>query len=280
MLRLWTSLAARFGGLLLAILLVDPSDARAQSAGSEPAPATDERARFEALVERAVRHYREGAYERAAREFEAAFAIDPQPELIYNQARSLEKALRTKEAIAAYERFAALPGTTAEVRARALESMDALRREERVRERIASDRAAVQSTASEPDPANAAPSPSQRLSTSPEVRPPDRTLEWVLLGTGAALVAGGGVLGVLALDKSDQIDGAVAAQTPLSEVEALQDEANRNAAIADGLFIAGAVAGVTGLVLFWVRGDEAVSEVSVTPFAAEAGGGVVLGGPF
>lgn len=263
--------------LLAALVAGAPPHARAQSA-DDPAAQTD---RFDALVDRAVAHYRAGRFEQAATDFEAAYAIDPQPELIYNQARAYEKALRTEDAIAAYARFIELPGTTAELRALALDSMAALEREAEARERR-SARAEVPPAPSPPaSPPAARPAAPSAGVRAPAVEPrgTDRTAEWVLLGAGAALAVGGGVMGALALDRKTAFDDAVAARAPVAEVEELRDEASRNASIADGLLVAGAAVGVTGLVLFLVRGDDAES-VSVAPFAAETGAGVVLGGPF
>lgn len=239
-----------------------------------PAFAQSDSSAFDRLVGRAVNRFQSGQYLLAAQDFEAAFAIEEEPTLIFNQARALEKALKLEDSLKAYERYVALPGTTAELRGRALNSIAALRGELEMRERMAKATPATKAAAP-PTPSSA----DSTLSTAPQPGP-NRTLEWALVGSGAALLVGGGVMGVLALDKSNELDDALELQqAPRSEVESIRDEANRNGVISDVLLISGGVVAATGLVLFLVNGSSD-SDVALTPALVKGGGGMVLGGRF
>ncbi|MEO1230522.1 MAG: hypothetical protein AAFZ18_16605 [Myxococcota bacterium] len=250
---------------LLAALLASASPAAAQESTE---------ARFDALVQTALGQYREGDYLNAVDTFEAAYALDDRPELVYNVARSYEKALRPDEAIATYERFLKLPGTTAELRAKALDALAALREERNARARA--EAAELPPTASAP--ANAPRAPPTTVAQAREPR--NRALEWTLLGSGMVLAGAGAAFGVLALNSESDWKDARAAGAADARVNELIDETERNALLADILIGAGAATAVTGLILFLVRGDE-VPAVSVSPSSTpDGGGGLVVTGRF
>lgn len=279
---------ARFPSALLAasVALAGGPLARAQSDRPEPGGRI---ARFDALVQRGVASFRSGRYLEAARAFEQAYAIDPQPALVYNQARSFERALESDRAIAAYERFIQLPGTTAALRAKALETLDALRREQVAR---AARRVPTRDFMPAPSaPVPSAPTGSADLSTAAPTPEPDRTVEWALVGGGAALVAGGAIAGALALGSEADFDDALERRVPRAELEDLQARAEDRARIADVLLVSGAAAAATGLVLFLVRrgpepgrpvsgGSSGGRSLSVGPMLAPEGAGLVLDARF
>ena len=234
---------------------------------SLPAHAQDDQ--FRGLVDRGMQAYKARQYQAAVDAFESAFAIRPEPELVFNVARAYEKSLNSEKALENYERFLRLQGTTAELRARALDSVRALRSEQRARARA---------TRPPPPPP---PAVSKTPRPAAEVRRPileqrDRTLEWSLIGGGAAVAAAGGVFALLAaMDNSEFEDTA----TPADQKQGLKDSIERNALIADILVPVGVVTAGVGLILYLVNPDEQAVAVSpmVTP---DGGGGLAFGGRF
>ncbi len=134
---------------------------------------------YDAHLDAGLAHYEARRYAEAAASFRAAFDRRPEPDLMYNVARSLERALAREDAIAAYDQFLQLPGTTSEMRARARDARDSLRRElEAIRapDPVVPDPEPVQPTAVQrPDPPLPEP-PSSPL----------RPVAWSLPGLGAA----------------------------------------------------------------------------------------------
>jgi tetratricopeptide (TPR) repeat protein len=99
--------------LVLASVLVAPTRARADrdaatSVGAGPA---------RAHVDAGVAAYEAGDYEAASRAFEAAYALDPSPALLYAWAQSLRMGNRCAEALALYRRYLASDPTETQVAA-------------------------------------------------------------------------------------------------------------------------------------------------------------------
>lgn len=227
--------------------------------------------RFEQRVKDALTHYKEGAFLEAAEDFEAAHALEAQPELVYNIARSYEKALAQDEAIAAYERFVNLPGTTAALRTKALDALTALRKE-----RAARDRARQAERSDVRAPAPIAVLQPERMTSTPAR---SRTLELTLIGAGIGLAGAGAIFGVLALDAESQWMAAQADGEPTARVEELVDQTRTHALVADILIGAGAVAAVSGVVVLLARGQEN-TRLSWGPQLTEDGAGLAVGGRF
>lgn len=90
---------------------------------------------YRELVDQGLDHYNNKRFDQAVGSFERAYLVRSEPELIYNIARAQERALRRDQAIETYERFLSLPGTTAELRTKALSAVEALKQEKRAMER-------------------------------------------------------------------------------------------------------------------------------------------------
>ena len=244
------------------------------SGGPTEAQAQTEERTFDELVSEALDHYKEEDFEAAIDDFEAAYAMDPRPELVYNIARSHERALHHAEAIAAYQRFIDLPGTTAALRAKALASLTSLLEEQSARERAST--AAARPPGPDPEDGGAVAAPLGQ----PLPPPTDRTLEWVLLGSGAALVGAGAVFGVLALDSESRLEDARnSSASNLDELSGIADEVESRALAADILFGAGALTALAGVVLFLVRGSDD-APISLGPALMDGGSGVAISGTF
>jgi hypothetical protein len=102
-------------------------------------------------------------------------------------------------------------------------------------------------------PTNNAPEP--RL---PEQPPPSgsRTLSYVLMGAGTAILAGGGVFGYLALNKKKDLDGKCTNNVCVSTSKGTLDTANNYATVSTILVGSGAAALALGTVLFFTSGPS------------------------
>jgi tetratricopeptide (TPR) repeat protein len=224
---------------------------------------------FRELVDKGLELYTQKKYDDAIKSFEQAYALRAEPELVYNIARAHEKSLRRAEAIAAYEKFVNLPGTTAELRTKALNAMEALRAEQ-----AALDRAKVPAKVdvSAPTPADREGTSGVAAQVEPERSAP--VLPWALVGVGAAGMGVGAVFGLLALDAKSDFDKARAAEKAdkATTVET-------RALVADIALFGGAAVAVTGVILLLVEGGDATpSETAWVPTLGP--GGVGLAGRF
>ncbi|MCA9615351.1 MAG: hypothetical protein KC586_21495 [Myxococcales bacterium] len=237
---------------------------------ASPVWAQDE---FQTHLDAGLQHYEAREYAQAAAEFQAAFDLRPEPDLLYNVARSYERAVMRAEAIAAYDRFLELPGTTSEMRQRALGARNSLESEVRALERRESDaNAATNEETTEPTP--------QPTPTPPPPEEPSalRPVGFAMLGVGAAAAIVGGVFGGLALKANSDFEDA----TGRAEQIELRDDVNRNALLADVLVGVGAATAVVGVVLIVLgkSGTNDASATRVTPTFGRDGVGVQLRASF
>ncbi|MBK8011100.1 MAG: tetratricopeptide repeat protein [Deltaproteobacteria bacterium] len=291
-----------FALLILSLpLLCSPSVAR-----SAPPSSNSEADRFTDLVKRGLRAYRSRDFDEAIRAFEEAYALRAEPELLYNAARSHEKALHVDEAIKAYETFVRLPGSTADLRATALSSLAALKRERRARsvsqpetsqdeDGAAREGPSVEAGRTADSPSNPAPSnrtdsgtlglvpsptsPGDGLTVGSELRTgPDHALEWSLIGGGTIVAAVGAVFGVVALGRSSDFETEVQPERK----DRARTAAQRSALVADILIGAGIASAATGTVLMFLGSDDEPSSegLALTPTASARFVGVNLTGGF
>ncbi len=268
MLVRWSAVAA------LWLALLAPAVSLAQSGEGGDAD-------FQTVLDQALADYQARRYVEAAEGFQRAFDLRPEPELMYNRARSLERALRREEAIAAYDQFLALPGTTSETRSRALTARTSLQQE----------LAAMSTPPPETEPQEAAdPTPPPASSASRGGEPTSEeaaggALEpvgWVLVGLGAAGVAVGAVFGGLALAANDDFN----ATTDRAEQMRLQSEVRRYALLTDVLIGVGAGVAIAGVIFVIVdlasgggeRRDQASLEL--VPVAGPDALGLAAAGRF
>lgn len=184
-----------------------------------------ERAEALALFEAGVAAYRAQRYDDAIERFEQAYALSPEPVLLYNLARAEDRAGRVVDAVDTYRRYLATAGDIedrAEIEARVAELEAAL--------------APPEPVAIEPEPPPVPPPSPSRIS--------DRVFGAVaLLGAGAATLVVGAVLGGAAQDRY-----AAAMGTMIHEQRvAWQSEAFDLAAGANTLFVVGSVLSAGGL---------------------------------
>lgn len=257
------------------LLMALPVIALPVTAQEAEAPSTD--AEYEAHLQEALADYQARRYLEAAESFRAAYALRPEPDLQYNVARSLERALRREEAVAAYDEYLSLPGTTSQMRARAMEARQSLRTEIEALARADARAAAQEQSESEPEPPETpeieplAPVASGGLDLAP--------IGWVVFGVGAATAVVGAVFGGLAIEANDSFY----ASTDRDEQVLLRDRVQRYALLTDILVGAGLAVGITGIILVAVSsgGDEdASAALRVTPVAGPDLAGVSVSGDF
>lgn len=220
-------------------------------------PKANQSDRFETAVKEGMTAYQAKDFDAAIRAFERAYAIRPEPEMVFNVAKSHEKALHLESAIAAYERFLLLEGTTSDLRARALKSLNSLKAEKKALEeaKAAPPAPPPAAQAGGPPPSGPRVALTQR---EPVPREKNRALEWTLFGGGMAVAVAGAVFAGLAVSNRSAFDDE-AAEGEAADAERLRDlrdELDRNALIADVLVPVGLVTAAVGLSLLIVGGDD------------------------
>lgn len=219
--------------LVLALLVVATTAALGPVARAQgPSPTPHDRA--VSLFADSVAAYREGRFDDAATLLEQAYALTPEPILLYNLGRAREGAGDDDAAADAYRRYLATEGTDPSDASAARARLAVLDRriEERHRlEALAAEREAE----TEPAPTTAPPPPPAReIAIAP----------WIVAGAGALGLIVGGVLGGMMLDRSS---AAQAAPVQL-DAATLHDEAVSYAIGADVAFAVGGIALGVGVI--------------------------------
>jgi tetratricopeptide (TPR) repeat protein len=169
---------------------------------SPPAPAvaappakeasTSDKARAADLFKRSADAYRQGDFKQAIELLDEAYALDPQPVLLYNRARAHEGLGHLDEAIAGYEKFLA-DEPNAPDRGAIEQRLTTLRHQRDERDAREKERAEKK----EPAP----PAPASVLVHSEPAPPPPHkrsAFPYIVLGTGTAGLIAGTVLGLMA----------------------------------------------------------------------------------
>ncbi|HEY1554507.1 MAG TPA: hypothetical protein VGF94_06700 [Kofleriaceae bacterium] len=207
-----------------------------------PARADDKAAKHRAgeLAAEAAQHYKRGEFEVSAALIRQAYALYPEPNLMYNLARSLEGMGDNKGAVEAYEQYLAT--------AKNIEDRGALER------RVATLEAEL--GAAKPPESKLAPTPPPSptpTSATPSavvvVAPPDdvagpSVLPWVTIAVGVAAGGTGGGFAYLASNRHD----AAASDPSASHAQSLQHTAQTYATTANVLFIAAGAIALGGVV--------------------------------
>ncbi len=252
---------------LLAALIGTPALAHAQE-GDPIAQRVNE------LSNKGFAAYQKEDYATAIEYFEKAYALEEVPNLLYNIARCYEKMEQWDKAIAYYEQFIVAPEVESEGRQKALKRVENIREIIATTKDLDNQKSATTSGGTHGEGGVQAP-------TTP-ADPKKSPWPYVTLGTGAALLGGGVIFGLLANADATTFEEADA----LSERQVARDGGQRRALIADGLYITGGIVTAVGLFLV-LRGpgedtpaaEGAASEessVSVQPAFGRDGGGVTL----
>lgn len=243
------ALAGAVGGVVCA-----PAPAAAQGAASSAgAPAQSAAARGAELFKKSVDAYRRGELQQAVDLLTEAYALDPQPVLLYNMARAHEGLGQNDAAIETYERYLAADPSTKD-RGAIEQRLVTLRRQRE--ERLALEKREAERQEQERNrPVTPAPAPHQRS-----------VLPYVVAGVGAVGLGLGVAFGLSANSKRDD---AVAEPTNLGAIDAESD--------AKGLATASTVSFVVGGLLvaagatWWVLDWNAAKRSGVAPRQVRVG---------
>lgn len=208
---------------------------------------------FETLVGMASGKFKEKDYAAAVALFERAYAVQPEPAILFNIGRIYEEAQNAEAAITYYERFIADESVELKDREKAVQRLQVLRTIIEIREK--------EKNRNKPKPADPPPSVDNGPKAGPTPAPgPDkgdkapakgrlmRPIGGALVGTGAALLIGGAIAGGIARGAHKDFKSAES----LEDREAAASRGRGLAGTADGLFIAGGVIAAVGIVLLIV----------------------------
>jgi hypothetical protein len=245
-------------GLVIALLWSTAPAAMAQEAGS------DDEARVHFRLGRA--YYESGRFEEAAKEFEAAYYNSNRPQLLYNVFLAWRDAGRLRKAVASLEKFLELVPDAPERDALSARLVSMRRLAEKEPEEsedgtIASSRPTADAAEGEVD-AEAADSGAEGASlTGGDVSDGKKRspVPWIVMGSGAALIVGGAITGILALKTKSDLDSACpdGGCPPGSGFESDVSRGNTLALMTDVLMITGAVALGAGVALmFLMKGGK------------------------
>lgn len=256
---------------LSASLALFGAPASSQAFAAEPRPSSAASPNLEQLNEEGADLYAARDYRRAIEKFIQAYAIEPDPNLLFNIARCYEELGEVDAAIEKYETFLKTPGADTRGQKRARESLAALR-----------------------EPGTAAPAASR--GPSPEAEPPPRAsvaehdsalVPWLTLGGSAVFAALGTTFYLLGKSDHDEVtsargfdDGAGVSEMTHREADDLVSSGDTKKLIGGISFgLAGALA-ATYVVLLVTRDDESAPEGQPRPSLglslAPARGGAAL----
>ena len=200
-------------------------------------PSAADKRRAGELAARSAESYKRGEYQVAVAQLRQAYALYPQPNLLYNLGRSLEKLGDAKGAIDAYEQY--------------LSTADAIPDREAIAKRVAALKAELPAEAVEkPPPPEKQPAdevvhaggPAQQQQQQPRAR--STVAPWLTISAGVVIGGGGGALAAYAIDRHD---AALRASTGVA-AQRLQQTAQKSALAANVLVPVGAVIAVVGIV--------------------------------
>lgn len=258
------------------------------------APAAPEKAaadiRARELFGKGDTAYAEGRYEEAHAAFVEAYELSGRPQLLFNISNTLERLGKYEEAVEALEKYLAsgkvkdqevVRKRLANLRKRVDEQKKAEThaREDEQRRRATETPAAPVVAAPPPTP-----SPSPANAAEPSSEKPTPVLPIVLLATGGAALATGGVFGVLTLSARSDVDAscrsAASGRFCSSNASSAIDRDKTFGLITDIALASGVVLGAAGLYLLLAGGGESASRGGARVEARPAGAGVEVVGVF
>jgi tetratricopeptide (TPR) repeat protein len=266
--------AIRRGLVIGALILFGAPELRAQNQAPAEAPAAGSKSVAQ-LNEEGAAFYQQRDYRRAIERFIQAYAMDPDPNLLFNIARSYERLGEVDAAIEKYEQFLNTPGADASGRSRAQESLRVLR-ESQQGANAAPPAAASGANEAAPPAAGAAASATDREPDGPSALP------WVVLGGGIVCTTVGVSLYLLGASDHNEVtdargygeDGAVVPMTR-AEAEALVSSGDTKKLIGGiALGVGGAL--LTTYVILLATGGSSSGEQNVAFGVAPTEGGASL----
>lgn len=212
--------------------------------GSLPSAAwaEDVTKKVEELSGQAATAYGAGDYEKAIDLFKQAYALQPVPNLLFNIAKVYEKTENWDEAEKNYRDFIKSPDADSKAREVALERLDAIAEIKRAAAEANKPPEETDKPPVDEKPRDLPPPPPKKASIVP----------WIVMGGGVALVGGGVVFGILASGQQSKFDAAETAD----DKRTFRKNGKTFAAVADGMYGAGAIAGIVGVILLLTSGGS------------------------
>lgn len=230
-------------------------------------------AEVEAIYAEGAALYRAGKYRAAIERFERAYALYPEPNLLYNIGRSHEALGELDAALSAYDRCLAAAELSPDLRVKASERRGLVLQAKRNSEIAPKDVKAP------PTPA-----PPAITATPPPPRSAGLTIaKWSVGAVGLGLLAAGGVFYALGAGDHGKVEDAKAAaggnvaNLSLLEAQALVDDGEQKKTLGVALGAGGLGAVGIAAVLFVLDGGDE-PQVAVAPVAD--GAVLVMGGRF
>jgi tetratricopeptide (TPR) repeat protein len=235
----------------LAVVLSLAAPRLAHAAEPSSDDATSER--VAELNESGAKLYADRNYRGAIEKFIEAYAIDHDPNLLFNIARCYEALGETDAAIEKYQAFVAAPGSDTDGRARAQESLKALEK--------------LRAEGPAPNPSDDAPAADPQTEPSAEAASSGSLLPWVALGAGVVAAGVGTTLYVLGAEDHSRVTNAPGYGEPGSVHPMTEAEARALVSSGDTKKVIGGVAlGLggaliaTGAVLFFLTDEKDAPE--------------------
>jgi len=215
------------------------------------ARAEDDAERFRNLVAEATNAYAQGNFRRAAELAEEAYRIKANPRLLYNVARAREAMGDEPGAIDAYERYLAAEPNAPD-KGIVTGRIEALKRSVEERATLERRKRELEQTEKRPESSN----DRRDEPPAPPARP--RTLPWVTIGVGGAVLVSGAVFALLSRKSYD--DGESASGERAAE---LDERGDRFTTLANVAFVAGAAITVGGAGWLFLSASPSTSSASI-----------------
>lgn len=272
-------LRASSGLVLLAMVCLGSSSVAAQGEDRPPAKS----AAVERLTAEGVAHFRRGSYREALGKFIEAFALFPDPALLYNIARSHESIGDLSAAHAYFKRCVEDAQAAPNLRAKCAGRMQVIQ--------------SAQESAAATPPSGAGSGQAQgaqavegaagTTATDPD-RPWPAWVKWASTALAAGLIVAGSTVFALGAADNDELEGirrdALAegvAPVTYAEAEELRDRADQRMTAGYVLWGVGAALGITAAVSWIVGRGERAHERAETArsllLGPVAGGGLLVG---
>jgi tetratricopeptide (TPR) repeat protein len=247
-----------------------PAAAPAPAEKSDKTDKSDNKTRAADLYKKSADAYLHGDFAAAIKLLDDAYALDPQPVLVYNQARAHEGLGHVDEAIVLYEKYLSQEPTSPD-RGAIEQRLATLHKQKEERERLEKERADVDAKREEQDQQRRdLEKREQEMKTAP---PPHKRspLPYVVAGVGAAGIVTGTVFGFLALDKESTGNGS----TSLRDATDAQDTGQTFATVSNVSFIVGGIL-LAGGIVWWIADGPS----SANPKTGATKRPMFLGGTF
>jgi tetratricopeptide (TPR) repeat protein len=271
----WVTRSVVGTAIVLTCMVGHPADSHAQHHPPAKAAANPNKTRATELFKKSAEAYLRGDFAQTIALLDEAYALDPQPVLVYNKARAHEGLGHLAEAIELYEKYLAEEPASRD-RGAIEKRLVALRQQRDERGAVEKERSVVEQERAEVEKERA----TQTSTTAPPPEPPRRrsVVPYVVMGVGAAGLASGTVFGLMALSREDD---ATAEPTQQKSVD-LRDKGATFATVSNISFIAGGVLVAAGAVWWFVDGRSSRrSGSSTAPVQVGLGpGSIQLGGTF